>query len=116
MPFWNTKGGNAFALAHQVSPEFSQDSRIRLLAALQMVYRSLLTRGLVLSLSVNDLRLLCDAFKNTDHLVVSDCIAFVITLIPRLESAGVVEVKQFGTVCLAFYKNEFAADKSLCFP
>ena len=36
VPFWNTKGGSAFALACQVSPEFSQDSRKRLLAALQI--------------------------------------------------------------------------------
>ena len=67
MPFWNTKGGSAFALAYQVSPEFSQDSIVRLLAALQMVYRSLLTRGFVLLLSVNDLRLVLSGHCGSIH-------------------------------------------------
>ena len=66
MPFWNTKGGSAVALARQVSPEFSQDSQIRLLAALQIVVRRISPRLIVSTVyglvpfivSFHDLRLL----------------------------------------------------------
>ena len=63
--------------------------------------------------TVSRLRLSCDAFKNTNHLIILNLIFLVVSSIPRLESVVVVKLQELFAVCLAFNKYELASNQVL---
>ena len=72
-----------------------------------------LSMGFLLSFPVSRLRLSCDAFKNTNHLIILNLIFLVVSSIPRLESVVVVKLQELFAVCLAFNKYELASNQVL---
>jgi hypothetical protein len=114
LPFWNTKGGSAFALASKCRqnflriPENDCLQHCKLLSAdFSPPYRFNCLWACSFHFSFHDLRLLRYAFQYADHLVVLNLILLVVPTIPRFESVRIVKLQKLGAIRLSNRLGEF---------